>query len=153
MAGLASGTPGTKTAKLLAPLAAVVALTGCGSGSPSAESVVRAWSAALNQDDNNTAASLFAKNAEVVQNGHVLTLHDRHEALAWNSALPCSGRIVSIHSRGQTATATFVLGNRQHSRCDGPGEESTAIFRVVRGKIVLWHQTNTIAKGPTGPTV
>ena len=140
-----------KIAPVLALLAAVALVTGCGSGSPSAESVVRAWSAALNQDDNNTAASLFAQGAEVVQNGHVLTLRNRHQALAWNSALPCSGKIVSIHTRGQTATATFVLGDRRHSQCDGPGQEATAIFKVVRGKIVLWHQTNT--KGPTGPTV
>ena len=140
-----------KIARILALSAAVALVTGCGSGSPSAESVVRAWSAALNQDDNNTAASLFAQGAEVVQNGHVLTLRNRHQAVAWNSALPCSGKIVSIHTRGQTATATFVLGDRRHSQCDGPGQEATAIFKVVRGKIVLWHQTNT--KGPTGPTV
>ena len=140
-----------KIARILALSAAVALVTGCGSGSPSAESVVRAWSAALNQDDNNTAASLFAQGAEVVQNGHVLTLRNRHQAVAWNSALPCSGKIVSIHTRGQTATATFVLGDRRHSQCDGPGQEATAIFKVVHGKIVLWHQTN--AKGPTGPTV
>ena len=138
-------------AKAVAPLGAIVVLIGCGGGSPSAESVVRAWSAALNQDDNDTAASLFAKGAEIVQNGRVLTLNTRHDALAWNSALPCSGRIVSINSHGQTATATFVLGDRRHSKCDGPGQETTAIFKVVRGKIVLWHQTAT--RGPTGPTV
>jgi limonene-1,2-epoxide hydrolase len=132
-------------------LPAVVLLAGCGGGSPSAESVVRAWSEALNQDDNNTAGSLFAKDAEIVQNGQVLTLRTRHQAVAWNSALPCSGRIVSIHTRGQTATVTFVLGNRRHSQCDGPGQQATAIFRVVHGKIVLWHQTSTT--GPTGPTI
>lgn len=137
--------------RALLPLGAILLLAGCGRGSPSAESVVRAWSAALNQDDNNTAGSLFAKNAEVVQGGHVLTLHSRHDAVAWNSALPCSGRIVAIHSRSETATATFVLGDRRHSRCDAPGQQATAIFRVVRGKIVLWHQTST--RGPTGPTI
>jgi limonene-1,2-epoxide hydrolase len=135
----------------LLPLAAILLLVGCGGGSPSAESVVRAWSAALNQDDNNTAGSLFANNAEIVQDGHVLKLKNRRQAVAWNSALPCSGRIVSIHSRGQTATATFLLGDRRHSRCDGPGQRATAIFRVVHGKIVLWHQTD--ARGPTGPTI
>jgi limonene-1,2-epoxide hydrolase len=140
-----------RVAGALVSLAAIAFLAGCGSGSPSAESVVRAWSAALNQDDNNTAASLFAQGAEVVQNGHVLTLRNRRQAVAWNSALPCSGKIVSIHTRGQTATATFVLGDRRHSQCDGPGQEATAIFKVVHGKIVLWHQTN--AQGPTGPTV
>jgi limonene-1,2-epoxide hydrolase len=124
-------------------LAAATLAAGCGDSSPSAESVVRAWSQALNHDDNTTAASLFARDAKVVQLGRVLTLRTRADALAWNAALPCSGRIVSIHSRGNTATATFRLGDRTHSRCDGPGQEATAIFRVVRGKIVLWHQTDS----------
>ena len=114
-------------------LAAVVltAIAGCGGSPPSTESVVRAWSQALNTDDNERAADLFARNAEIVQG----------DAVRWNSSLPCSGRIVSITAKGQTATATFLLGDRQHSRCDGPGEHATAIFRVVKGKIVLWHQT------------
>lgn len=146
MPGLGSGLK-----RALLPLGAILLLTGCGGSSPSAESVVRAWSAALNQDDNETAASLFAKGAEVVQNGRVLTLNTRRDAVAWNSALPCSGKIVSIQTRGQTATATFLLGDRRHSQCDGPGQEATAIFKVVDGKIVLWHQTS--ARGPTGPTV
>src|SRR5205823_3718568 len=72
--GARPGGTGLKIARILALLAAVALVTGCGSGSPSAESVVRAWSAALNGDDNNTAASLFAQGAKVVQNGHVLTL-------------------------------------------------------------------------------
>lgn len=126
--------------------AAVAALaTGCGSSSPSAESVVRAWSQALNSDDNKAAADLFAPGAEIVQAGRVVTLRTHADAVAWNSQLPCSGRIVSITSKGQTATATFELGDREHSRCDGPGERATAIFRVVKGKIVLWHQTSSNA--------
>jgi limonene-1,2-epoxide hydrolase len=121
--------------------AAVLLLPACGSSPPSTESVVRAWSQALNSDDNERAADLFAKDAEIVQAGRILTLHDHAEAVRWNSALPCSGRIVSIETSGQTATATFELGDRQSSRCDGPGQKATAVFRVVKGKIVLWHQT------------
>ena len=136
---------------LFAVAAVIALLAGCGSGSPSAESVVRAWSEALNQDDNDTAGTLFARGAEIVQDGHVLTLRTHDQAVAWNAKLPCSGRILSIRSHGQTATATFLLGNRRHSRCDGPGERATAIFKVVRGKIVLWHQTGP--SGPSGPTV
>jgi limonene-1,2-epoxide hydrolase len=132
-------------------LVAVALLAGCGSGSPSTESVVRAWSEALNQDDNDTAASLFASGAEIVQSGRVLTLRTHNDAVAWNAALPCSGRLLSIRSHGQTATATFLLGDRPHSRCDGPGERATAIFRVVQGKIVLWHQTGP--SGSSGPTI
>ena len=125
----------------LVVLAALVA--GCGGSPPSAESVVRAWNEALNADDNRGAADLFAPGAEVVQGARVIRLRTHAEAVAWNSALPCSGRLVAIRSKGQIATATFLLGDRQHSRCDGPGQRATAIFRVVKGKIVLWHQTGT----------
>jgi limonene-1,2-epoxide hydrolase len=130
--------------------AVVVALAaGCGSSPPSAESVVRAWSQALNSDDNAGAADLFAPGAEVVQGETVVRLRTHADAVEWNSKLPCSGRILSIKSTGNTATATFVLGDRQHSRCDGPGEHTTAIFRVVKGKIVLWHQTATTGLPPS----
>ena len=125
--------------------------SGCGDSAPSAQSVVRAWSQALNAEDNKGAADLFAPGAEVVQGSIVIRLRTHAQAEAWNAALPCSGRIVSIKSHGQTARATFVLGDRQHSRCDGPGERATAIFRVVKGKIVLWHQTGS-RTAPPPPT-
>jgi limonene-1,2-epoxide hydrolase len=130
-------------ARLLLLAAAAAVAGGCGSSSPSTESVVRAWSQALNTEDNQGAANLFAPGAEIVQGGHVLTLRTHAEAVEWNRELPCSGRIVSIKSTGPTATATFELGDRSHSHCDGPGQRATAIFRVVKGKIVLWHQTAT----------
>jgi limonene-1,2-epoxide hydrolase len=131
-----------------------VLASGCGSSPPSTQSVVRAWSQALNADDNKGAADLFAPGAEVVQGPTVIRLRTHAQAEAWNSALPCSGRIVSIKSHGQTARATFVLGDRQHSRCDGPGQRATAIFRVVKGKIVLWHQagSNTAPPPPSSST-
>ena len=127
---------------------------GCGDSQPSAQSVVRAWSQALNADDNKGAADLFALGAEVVQGSTVTHLRTHAQAEAWNSALPCSGKIVSIKSHGQTARATFRLGDRQHSRCDGPGELATAIFKVEKGKIVLWHQagSNTAPPPPTTST-
>lgn len=124
-------------------LLVLLAATACGSSAPSTESVVRAWSEALNTDDNRGAADLFAPNAEIVQGTRVMRLRTHADAVAWNSALPCAGRILSIRSKGHLATATFRLGDRPHSRCDGPGEKATAIFRVQNGKIVLWHQTGT----------
>jgi len=128
---------------------AIAALAcGCGDSQPSAQSVVRAWSQALNAGDNKRAADLFAPGAEIVQGGTVIRLRTHAEAEAWNSALPCSGRIVAIKTRGNTARATFELGDRQQSRCDGPGHRATAIFRVVKGKIVLWHQTGSSTQPP-----
>jgi limonene-1,2-epoxide hydrolase len=127
-------------------------LAGCSSKPPSPESVVRAWSQELNQGDNQAAAKLFAPGAEVIQAGMTFRLDTRAQAVAWNAALPCSGEIVSIKTRGDLTTATFVLGDRPKSKCDGPGQRATAIFRVRKGKIVLWHQTSA-APAPVGPAV
>lgn len=127
-------------------------LAGCGSTPPSPESVVRAWSQELNTGDNQAAAKLFAPDAEIVQAGTTLRLHTQAEAVAWNAALPCSGRIVSIKTSGDTTRATFILGDREKSKCDGPGQRATTIVRVHKGKIVLWHQTSA-APAPVGPTV
>ena len=137
---------------LVLPLLSAGVLAGCGSTPPSAESVVRAWSQQLNVGDNQGAAKLFAPGAEIVQAGTTLHLNTQAEAIAWNAALPCSGRIVSIKSSGNTTRATFVLGNRQKSKCDGPGQKATAIVRVKNGKIVLWHQTSA-TPAPVGPTI
>jgi limonene-1,2-epoxide hydrolase len=136
----------------LLPLLAAF-LAGCGSTPPSAESVVRAWSQELNSGDNEAAAKLFAAGAEVVQAQTQLKLNTLQQAIEWNASLPCSGRIVSIKSDGDTATATFVLGDRQKQKCDGPGQRATALFRVKKGKIVLWHQTDGAALEPPAPTV
>ena len=118
----------------------LLALAACGGSSPSPESVVRAWNQALNGGDNERAASLFAPRARVIQGGRVLTLATRAQAVAWNAALPCAGKIVALATRADTATATFVLSHRATRRCDGPGQKATAMFRVREGKIVLWHQ-------------
>jgi hypothetical protein len=133
-------------------LLSAAVLAGCGSTPPSAESVVRAWSQELNTGDNNDAAKLFAPGAEIVQAGTTLRLETEAQAVAWNAALPCSGRIVSISTSGGLTRATFVLGDRPEHKCDGPGQKATAIFRVRKGKIVLWHQTSTVP-APVGPAV
>jgi limonene-1,2-epoxide hydrolase len=139
--------------RLALAVLALVALGACGGGSPSAESVVRAWSQALNSGDNERAATLFAPGAQVVQGGAIFRLRTHKEAVAWNAALPCSGRIVSIVHVGDTARATFLLGDRKTSRCDGPGQKATAIFTVRNGKITLWHQTSSAAEEPPAGTV
>ena len=132
-------------------LAALVA--GCGATGPSsAERVVRAWSHALNAGDNRAAASLFAPGAKVVQAGQVLRLSSRADAVRFNAGLLCSGRIVALSSHGDTATATFRLGDRKMRLCDGPGQRATAVFRVSKGKIVLWHQLEA-RSAPQGPVV
>jgi hypothetical protein len=136
-------------ALLLVLLALVV---GCGGGGGTApETVVREWSDALNAGDNERAADLFAEGAQVVQGDSVVVLRTHADAVDFNSALPCSGKIVNVTTHDDTATATFRLGDRTTSRCDAPGQEAVAAFRVVRGKIVLWHQLPSPAPTPATP--
>jgi limonene-1,2-epoxide hydrolase len=136
--------------KLAAVPAVLMALSACGgSAFPSADQVARDWSAALNSGDNEAAAKLFAKDARIEQGSYALRFHTLAQAIHWNAALPCSGRITSVHTDGDTTTATFVLGPREDSPCDAPGASAAAQFTVRDGKIVLWRQLPDV--GP--PTV
>jgi hypothetical protein len=117
----------------------VLGFGGCGGGS-NREDVVRAWSKALNAGDNEAAADLFAPGAQIVQSGRAVRLESHEDAVAWNAALPCSGKILELSTEGDTVTATFLLDNRTTSPCDAPGAQATAAFRIEDGRIVLWHQ-------------
>jgi SnoaL-like domain len=130
---------------ILLALALLALTVGCGGTPASSERVVREWSEALNAGDNERAADLFARDAQVVQGGNAFLLPNHAAAVDFNSSLPCSGRIVAMSTKGDTTTATFVLGNRTTSRCDAPGQKAVAAFQVRRGKIVLWHQLPTRA--------
>jgi limonene-1,2-epoxide hydrolase len=111
--------------------------------------VVRAWSKALNANDNERAARLFAQDARVVQPGVDVRLKTHLLAIGFNNALPCAGRVVSILVKGDRATATFVLGRRPRHRCDAPGVKAAALFVVRQGKIVRWQQVPVPKSGPT----
>jgi limonene-1,2-epoxide hydrolase len=129
---------------------AVLAVLAVGSAqaATSPADVVRAWSRALNANDNEHAAQLFAPNARVIQPGVDVRLNTHRLAVAFNDALPCAGRIVGIRVRGDHATATFVLGSRPNHRCDGLGQRAAALFIVRSGKIVRWQQV-PVPQSPT----
>jgi hypothetical protein len=128
--------------KLLATLLGLLALTACGGHrAASPPDVVRAWSAALDRNDNEHAARLFAAGAQIVQNGELI-LASHADAVQWNAALPCGGRISHLEVRGKSEVlAIFELNNRPQHRCDSVGGQAATIFQVANGKIVLWHQT------------
>jgi len=121
---------------------ALVALAGCGGhGTRSAEDVARSWSAALDRNDNEQAGRLFANGARIIQNGE-LTLATHADAVQWNAALPCGGRISHLEVRSKNQVlAVFELEERPHHHCDGPGAQAATLFQVENGRIVLWHQT------------
>ena len=67
---------------------------------PSPAQVVRAWSKALNADDNAAAGALFAPNARVVQGPLDVHLRTRALAVRFNAALPCAGKVVELRVSG-----------------------------------------------------
>ena len=132
--------------RLLA-LAAVLAVAVAGSeaaiaarSSASPAAVARAWSKALNANDNVRAAQLFAPNARILQRGVDARLTSRALAIAFNASLPCAGRVVAVTVKGDRAVAIFVLGERPKHHCDAPGIKAAALFVVHGGKITLWQQ-------------
>ncbi len=144
--------------KRLLALAAVLALAVAGSGaaiaarsSASPAAVARAWSKALNANDNARAAELFAPNARIVQSAVDVRLTTRALAIAFNASLPCAGRVVAVTVHGDRAVATFVLGERPKHRCDAPGAKAAALFVVHGGKIILWEQVAVPKPTAGGP--
>jgi limonene-1,2-epoxide hydrolase len=129
--------------RFAAILALAAVLTACGGHGPASPgAVARAWSAALDRDDNEAAAKLFATDAEIVQNGE-LVLHSHGDAVAWNGLLPCGGHIERVVAQGKAQVlVVFRLVQRPHHSCDAPGVDAAAIFQVRHGKITLWHQTD-----------
>ena len=134
----------TNRVKVAAIVLAAALLVGCGGSHRhrSATAIVRSWSAALDRNDNDAAAGLFADGAHVVQDNE-LVLHSHSDAVRWNASLPCGGKILRLAPQGDAQVlAVFRLKERPGHRCDGPGTMAAAIFRVSGGKIVLWHQTD-----------
>lgn len=130
-------------------LALALPLGGCGGGgTASPEKVVRSWSEALNTDDNEGAADLFASGAEIVQAGKLYRLSRHDDAVRWNASLPCNGTIVELEVREDEVTAVFVLSDSKTMPCDAPGANATAVFTVRDGKIVRWEQTGAEAPAP-----
>jgi hypothetical protein len=106
---------------------------------------VRAWSVALDSNDNEAAARLFAPNAHVIQGQLDVHLRTHRLAVAFNSSLPCSGRITHLDRVGDIVTATFAIGPRggDYPPCLGSGDRVSAAFTIRHGLIVEWQQLDT----------
>lgn len=115
---------------------------------PAPPAVVRAWSRALNANDNEAAAALFAPHARVVQPGVDVRLTPQL-AVAFNASLPCGGKITRVQRHGNRVVATFLLTERPKHRCDAPGVKAAALFVVENGSIVLWKQVPVPSDKPT----
>jgi hypothetical protein len=135
--------------RLLITLVALSTLTGAGLAAPTVartdspakmRSVVKAWSARLNANDNAGAARLFSLPAVMTQGGYAYRLTTYRQLALWHDGLPCAGTVTRVIVKGRFATAVFTLGERNGHQCDAPGGEAAAKFEIVRGKIRSWTQ-------------
>jgi hypothetical protein len=115
---------------------------------PSPPAVVRAWSRALNANDNAAAARLFAPEARVIQAPVFDVRVNFAGARLFNAGLPCGGTIIAMQRHGNRVVATFRLKKRPKHACSGVGEKAAAAFTVVQGKIVRWEQV-AVPEKPT----
>ena len=107
---------------------------------PPPAAIVRAWSRALNANDNEAAAELFAPGARVIQPGVDVRVGPRL-AVEFNASLPCGGVIVRLTRSGNRVTAVFRLTERPKHTCDAPGGLAAAVFTISkRGLISRWQQ-------------
>jgi hypothetical protein len=113
--------------------------------------VVSTWTKRLDANDNAGLARLFTLPATLIQPPYELKLTTRAEIADWHSGLPCSGRIVALSFRRNTATATFRLANRGATKCDAPGTLAAARFTIVKGLISTWEQA-ALPPRPAGQT-
>ena len=91
--------------------------------------VVRAWSHALNANDNEHAARLFAHNARVVQPGVDVLLNSHALAVAFNASLPCAGTSRRGEREGQPGDGDVRPGRAPEASLRRPGREGGGPLR------------------------
>jgi len=98
---------------------------------------IRDWSAALNGERYEEAASYFAEGA-IVEQAEELRLPDRAAAEAFNRSLPCKADLTGVEDEGDTFLAAFRLRGGPGGSCEGGS--ARVRFRFRDGKFSEWRQ-------------
>lgn len=118
---------------LLVPLV----LAGCGKSQLPPEAVVRAWNDGVTTAQDDRAATLFARDAVVLDGDQEQVLHDIPAAAAWNRSRPCAGLVRTLTTHRDIVTVTLLLGDRAKGSCAARNGTSTMEFEVRGNKIVF----------------
>jgi len=106
-------------------------------GEPEEAETIRAWSAALNDEDYEKAASYFAEDA-IVEQAREVRLPDQDAAVAFNRSLPCKAEVTDVKDEGDTVLAAFRLRGGPAGGCDGG--TARVRFRFEDDKFSEWRQ-------------
>jgi hypothetical protein len=156
------------TARAIAVLAILGALSGCGSSDKGSTTiaggadaatvrVIKGWADELRAGNVAAASERFAIPT-VVQNGTPpLRLTTRAEVEAFNRSLPCGATLTEAVAVDRFTIATFKLTERPGpGECgNGVGETAKTAFVVRKGLITQWRRVVTAGEGTTtqGPVV
>lgn len=129
--------------RICAALGALIVLAGCGGSDaeppPGAQrepvAVVRAWAAAVRDNDFAAANDLFAVPATVANGTPRARLETQEDVDAFNRSLPCGAFVKAAEKLADDyVRVTFTLS--RGPGCGGNDAEVT--FRIVDGKITEW---------------
>jgi hypothetical protein len=124
----------------------------------SERAVVVGWTNSLRHGDVTQAAGYFALPSVVANGTPALEVRTRAQAEAFNRALPCGAKVVSLRRTvHHFVLATFRLTERPGPGTCGTGTGALAktAFRVERDHITQWLRVPTsgeLQQGPTQPS-
>lgn len=98
---------------------------------------IREWSAALNREDYEKAASYFAQGA-IVEQVQEMRLADSEAAVAFNRSLPCKADVTDVKEAGGAFLVAFRLRGGPGGGCDGGSARVRFVFED--GKFSEWRQ-------------
>jgi hypothetical protein len=103
--------------------------------------VIRGWADTLRGGDVDAAADYFAIPS-VAENGILVKIGDRRDAVRFNASLPCGATLIGAETEGTFTTATFRLTERPGPGVcgDGVGETAQTSFVIKDGKIAEWRR-------------
>ena len=142
--------PGVRTPgmRLLLPLLAVCALSGCGGSDQPAlvqpqasadEKVIRSWTEDLRRGDEAAAAARFALPATVANGTPPVEIRTDEGLRAFHDTLTCGALLVGTEPHHGLTIARFRLTDRPGGNCgDGVGGYAAAAFEIEDGRIVRW---------------
>lgn len=114
------------------------------------EEVIDNWAKALTDGDTDAAAEYFALPS-VAENGILIDIKNRDDAVLFNESLPCGAELENAETDGEFTTASFRLTSRPGSpECPGEGATAQTTFVIEDGLIQEWRRADV--PGDEAPT-
>jgi hypothetical protein len=113
--------------------------------------LLAAWGRAVRRGQNGRASSFFAVPATIAMLSDSVRYRTAAEVRAFNRALPCGVRLLSVERSGRYVVGIFRLTSRPKRVCDAPGQRIRIAFLVRDGKFMEWRRVANAPGTPVDP--